>query len=388
MKRLLVVLMMVALVLSSAFAGGAAEKSRGSDTVKIGLVTAVTGPNSLVGEESTEGAQLAINQINARGGVNGQMLELVITDEVNNAEASVLATQELLANPDIVGIVGSMYSAYCIAAMPSVAEAGVPFISLGSSSGVSKEKNPWTWQDRPLDTAQGEVVANFVVDTLGCRNPAIMHSTQSTFQSLYEQIFAALKRKGLNITEARNEFGFPEDTANYAPYIAQVIAGDYDCLIALGNQNPAGVICQQVAQAGLTSARMPLVGSTSWCSNVCITAAGDAANGWYSISDWCPGGSNETAARFEKDYCEYSGRSMSDLAAACAYDAVYILAEAMKKAGTNTDKARINEAMKSVEFEGAVSYFKYHEDHSFASTLTVTQNIDGRVVPQFAIKYR
>ncbi|MBR1938117.1 MAG: ABC transporter substrate-binding protein [Spirochaetales bacterium] len=387
MKKLLVPFIVAVLVVSSAFAGGSAEKAK-SNIVKIGLVTAVTGPNSLVGEEATEGAKLAIEQINAKGGVNGQMLELIVADEVNNAEASVLATQELLANPEIVGIVGSMYSAYCIAAMPSVAEAGVPFICLGSSSGVSKEKNRWTWQDRPLDTAQGKVVANFVVDTLKCKNPAIMHSTQSTFQSLYEQVFAALKEKGLNITEARNEFGFPEDTSNYAPYIAQVMAGDYDCLIALGNQNPAGVICQQVAQAGLTSARMPLVGSTSWCSNVCITAAGDAANGWYSISDWCPGGSNETAAQFEKDYCAYSGRAMSDLAAACAYDAVYILAEAMKIAGTNTDKAKINEAMKHVEFEGAISYFKYNEDHSFASTLTVTQNINGKVVPQFAIQYR
>ncbi len=386
MKKLMVSVLIVVLVLSSVFANGTSEKS--SDTVKIGLVTAITGPNSLVGEEATEGAQLAIDQINAKGGVNGKMLELVRADEVDNAEASVLATQELLANKDVVAIVGSMYSAYCIAAMPSVAEEGVPYISLGSSSGVSKEKNPYTWQDRPLDTAQGEVVANFVVDTLGCKNPAIMHSTQSTFQSLYEQVFAALVKKGCKITEAHNEFGFPEDTANYAPYIAQVMAGDYDCLICLGNQNPAGVICQQVAAAGLTSERMPLVGSTSWCSNVCITAAGDAANGWYSISDWCPGGSNPTAAQFEKDYCAFSGRAMSDLAAACAYDGVYIVAEAMKKAGTCTDKAKINEAMKNVEFEGAISYFKYNEDHSFASTLTVTQNIDKKVVPQYAIQYR
>ena len=97
--------------------------------------------------------------------------------------------------------------------------------------------------------------------------------------------------------------------------------GDYDCLIAMSNQAPSAVICQQVQAAGLTSDMMPLVGSTSFCSNVCITNAGDAANGWYSISDWCPGGSNDVAAAFEEAYTAYSGRAISDLAAVCVYDA-------------------------------------------------------------------
>ena len=365
---------------------GSGDTAEGG-TVKIGLVTAVTGSNSLVGEESTEGAQLAIDEINAAGGVNGQQLELVITDEVDNLEMSVLATQELLANDEIVGIIGSMYSTYNIAAMPSVAEVGVPYLAMGSSSGVANEKNPYTWQDRPLDTAQGAVLADYVVNTLGCTNPAIMHSTQSTFQSLADQTIAALQEQGLEIPTS-SIFAFPEDESNYSPYISQVMDGDFDCLIALANQAPSAVICQQVQAAGLTSDMMPLVGSTSFCSNVCITNAGDAANGWYSISDWCPGGSNDVAAAFEEAYTAYSGRAISDLAAVCVYDAVYILAEAMKIAGTNTDREAINSAMEQVEFQGAISYFKYNEDHSFATALTVTQNIDGVPTAIEAVSYR
>ena len=127
------------------------------------------------------------------------MLEIVVTDEVDNLEMSVLATQELLADDEIMGIIGSMYSTYNIAAMPSVAEYGMPYLAMGSSSGVANEKNPYTWQDRPLDTAQGAVLADYVVNTLGCTNPAIMHSTQSTFQSLADQTIAALQEQGLEI---------------------------------------------------------------------------------------------------------------------------------------------------------------------------------------------
>ena len=357
-------------------------------TVKLGLVTAVTGSNSLVGEEAQEGAQLAIDEINAAGGVNGQMLELVVTDEVDNLEMSVLATQELLANDEIMGIIGSLYSTYCIAALPSILDAQVPFMCMGSSSGVSKEKNPYTWQNRPLDTAQGAALADYVVNELSCKNPAIMHSTQSTFQSLADQTIVALENLGLEIAD-KNIFAFPEDESNYAPYISQVMNSNFDCLIAMSNQAPAAIICQQVESAGLTSEMMPLVGSTSFCSNVCITNAGSAANGWYSISDWCPGGSNDVAAAFEKAYTTaYPNRAISDLAAVCVYDAVYIFAEAMKIAGTNTDREAINAAMEKVDYQGAISYFKYNEDHSFATALTVTQNIDGAPTAIKAVVYR
>ena len=357
-------------------------------TVKIGLVTAVTGSNSLVGEEAQEGAQLAVEEINAAGGVNGQQLEIVVTDEVDNLEMSVLATQELLADDEIMGIIGSMYSTYNIAAMPSVAEYGMPYLAMGSSSGVANEKNPYTWQDRPLDTAQGAVLADYVVNTLGCSKPAIMHSTQSTFQSLADQTIAALQEQGLEIPSS-SIFAFPEDESNYSPYISQVMDGDFDCLIALANQAPSAVICQQVQAAGLTSDMMPLVGSTSFCSNVCITNAGSAADGWYSISDWCPGGSNDVAAAFEEAYTTaYPERAISDLAASCVYDAVYVLAEAMKIAGTNTDREAINNAMQEIDFQGALSYFKFYDDHSFANSLTVTQNIDGVPTAIDAVEYR
>ena len=378
---------------NAANSGNGGNTSGGGDTaeggtVKIGLVTAVTGSNSLVGEEATEAANLAIQEINDAGGVNGQQLELVITDEVDNLEMSVLATQELLADDEIMGIIGSLYSQYCIAVMPAVEETGMPYFAMGSSSGVSNEKNAYTWQVRPLDTAQGAVLADYVVNTLGCSKPAIMHSTQSTFQSLADQTIAALNDLGVEVPSG-SIFGFPEEESNYSPYISQVMDGDFDCLIALANQAPSAVICQQVQAAGLTSDMMPLVGSTSFCSNVCITNAGSAADGWYSISDWCPGGSNDVAAAFEEAYTTaYPERAISDLAASCVYDAVYVLAEAMKIAGTNTDREAINNAMQEIDFQGALSYFKFYDDHSFANSLTVTQNIDGVPTAIDAVEYR
>ena len=404
MKKLLAVLLATAMVLVFVACGtnntgnnavnnnnisvGDADGEPSVETVKIGLVIAVTGPNSLAGEQATEGAQLAVDQINAAGGVNGQQLELVITDEVDNLEMSVLATQELLSNNEISAIIGSIYSSYCIAAMPSVAEVGMPYISMGGSVGVSEEQNPYTWQVRPLDSALGVILADFAVNTLGCSKPAIMHSTQSTFASEAEHLIAAFEENGVEITDA-NIFAFPEEESNYTPYISQILDGDFDCAIALANQAPAAIICQQAQAAGLTSEVMPLIGSASFCTSVCITNAGEASNGWYSVSDWLPGGNNDTGAAFEKAYLAANpNRTSSDLNSACVYDGVYVIAEAMKIAGSTTDREAINEAMKEIDFEGCISHFSYYEDHSFANMMNVTQNVDGKVMAVDVVTYR
>ena len=176
---------------------GSTDAGTDSGTVKIGLVTAITGSSSYIGELGLEGANLAVEEINAAGGVNGQQLELVVADEVDNVEMSVLATQELLANDEIMGIVGSVFSAYCLTAMPAVEEAGVPFLCLGSSSAVSAEKNPYTWQVRPLDSVQGQILADFVVNELGCTNPAIMYSTTSTYAALFNNTRTAFEELGV-----------------------------------------------------------------------------------------------------------------------------------------------------------------------------------------------
>ena len=357
-------------------------------TVKIGLVTAVTGNGNYVGERELEGAYLAVDQINAAGGINGQTLELVVADEVDNLEMSVLATQELLTDDDIVAIIGSVFSSYGLAVLPAVAEAKVPYMCLGSSSAVSAEKNPYAWQVRPLDTAQGKVLAEFVVNELGCQNPALFYSTQSTYLSLHDNTVTALEELGLEIDES-NDFAFPGDESNYSPYISQILAGDYDCVIAMADQAPGALICQQAAAGGLTPDVMPLVGSPSFSAELCIVNAEGTADGWYSISDWVPNGNSETAEAFEKAYIEANPhREITDLNCVSAYDSVYIFAEAMKIAGTNTDREAINEAMAKVDFEGAITHFSYHEDHSFACSVFVTQNIDGLPSTIKAIKYR
>ena len=150
------------------------------DPIKIGMVAPVTGTSAMVGEYMENGFKLAADEINAEGGILGHPIELVLADEVDNAQSSVTGMQLLISEGDISAIIGSYYSAYAIAALPDVLDAQIPTLVCGSSSGVSKEKNPYAWQARPLDTAQGAAMASFVIDELGCSNP-VLHQPGTGF---------------------------------------------------------------------------------------------------------------------------------------------------------------------------------------------------------------
>jgi branched-chain amino acid transport system substrate-binding protein len=196
-----------------------------------------------------------------------------------------------------------------------------------------------------------------------------------------------LKKLGLEIPES-SIFAIPEEESNYAPYLAQVKAGGFDGLLVFSNQLPAAVICQQADLEGIDPSEFPCVGSTSFCSNVCISNAGASANGWYSVADWVPGGVTDTAGTFEKAYNE-AYKEPSDLPAVIVYDAVYLIKKACELAGTTEDKEAINAALQQIkDYPGAVSNFSYFEDHSFATALGITQNVNQEAQMITSVTYR
>jgi branched-chain amino acid transport system substrate-binding protein len=369
------------LVLAIATVGASAE------TFKIGMVAPITGTSSLVGEYMTNGFNLAADEINAAGGILGCEVVLELADEVDTAQKSVNAMQLLLSEDDVMAIIGSYYSSNAIAALPDVLDAAVPTMVCGSSSGVSKEGNPYAWQARPLDTAQGAAMANFIVNDLKAVKPAIVYSTNQALQSLQEQLVAALATYGIVVDDS-SLFGHPEDESNFAPYFAQIVAGDYDCIVSLETTALAAIVCQAAETAGVDTSKIPCVGATAFSNTITIQNAGTAGEGWYSIADWVAGGASETAQKFEDAYVAKYGTA-SDLGAAVVYDSIYLLKAACEAAGTATDKEAINEAMKTISgLEGAMSTFTYNEDHSFATSLMITQNIDGAAQVITAVNYR
>lgn len=342
------------------------------EEITIGLVAAQSGSNKTIGSFVINGAELAVEEINAAGGVLGKQLKLVIEDEGESSQTAVNATNKLLSRTDVSSIMGPTSSSYCLAASPFVEEKKIPYIAGGSSANIPKEGNPYMWQNRMTDDQSGLIMAKACVEKLNIKNPAIMYSTESFGTGLKDQTVAALKEKGIEVQES-NIYGFNADEKQFGPILTQILNSDVDGIIVACHTNPASLIVVQSKDVGID---LPCIGSNAFSSIVCRQAAKELADGWYSITDWTENGQSGRAKKFAEAYrAKYDAES--DLVAVSAYDQVYILANAIKTAGS-ADPEKINEALgETSSFEGAMSVYSYHDTHCLSTSQMLTINEDA-----------
>ncbi len=343
-------------------------------SVTFGVVAPITGTNKMVGEYVVNGANLAVQHINANGGILGKELVLVFEDEVDNLQSSVNAMVKIMNYPEVVAFFGSTYSSNCIAASPNVLEKKITMFAGGSSANIPKENNPYMWQARMTDDKSGLLLAKAAVENLEMKNPAILYSTESFGEGLRAQTVASLEQLGI-VVPAEKQFGFVVDEKNFAPIITQIQNSDADGLIAIGHQMPAAIICQQVDAAGLD---IPLLGSSSWASAVCRENAGATANGWYAVADWTVEVATPEGKTFAQAY-RLSYGADSDMPAVTAYDSIMLFKQACELAGTTEDKEAINSALEKIEgYKGAMSTYYYSPNRCFSSSQFLTLNVDGK----------
>lgn len=339
------------------------------EEITIGLVAAQSGANKTIGEFVINGTELAIEELNAKGGVLGKQLKLVIEDEGESSQTAVNATNKLLSRTDISAIMGPTSSSYCLAASPFVAEKQIPFMAGGSSANIPKEENIYMWQNRMTDDQSGLIMARAYVEKLNLKNPAIIYSTESFGTGLKDQTVAALKDFGIEVAES-NIYGFNVDEKQFSPILSQIQNSDVDGIIAACHTNPASLIIVQSKDVGI---ELPSIGSNAFSSIVARQAAKEMADGWYSITDWTENGQSGRAKEFAEAYrAKYNDES--DLVAVSAYDQVYLLANAIETANS-ASPAAINDALgKTADFEGAMSTYTYHESRCLSTSQMLTIN--------------
>ena len=169
-------------------AAPAASKYDEGDTIKIGMVAYLTGPQSNIGDIAMESATLAIDRINAAGGVLGKQLELVVEDAGENQQTNYVATSKILSDGKISCMYHTWASSDSISASPLVLEYKIPTIAAGSSMNVWKEENPYMWQIRMTDNYNAPVMAEVATQQLGMKNPAIIYLTDSFGEGYYNGI--------------------------------------------------------------------------------------------------------------------------------------------------------------------------------------------------------
>jgi branched-chain amino acid transport system substrate-binding protein len=257
--------------------------------------------------------------------------------------------------------------------MPTVQKAALPMVVGGTDYGLTHSKNPWIFRARPNDGYSAKVIADFGVNTLKLKKWAIMHATDAFGNGGKNMLTAALKERGITPVTVQ---GFTSNSQDFTPVVLAIKQSGADVVSSyITNSTDVGIFAKQLRQLGVNSA---WVGSPSLSTDTAMKLAGDALYGTYSIADFAVESSPEAkdyAKRYEAKY-----HMVPDLYSAWSYDAVQVLALAIKKANS-TKPDDIRKAMHEIKgYKGVEGTYTFDKNGDGLHGYNIVKNENGKIV--------
>ncbi len=313
----------------------------GDETIKIGALTSLTGPFTSWGIHASAGMQLAVDEINADGGVDGRLLELVVVDDQSDAEEGVVQI-ERLHEEGVIAVGGAISSGVAQATAAVAEEAGVPlFLSKAGSEAVLTTESRYTFRTcLPAAPMIAKPWADYADAQGYSKVGAIVadYAWGQSFKSAAEEAFGELEGVELQVEVA------PVPEQDFTTYLRSLESFEPELLLATGHPPGNGPILTQAADLGLD---IDVTGPSSSLSAV-LEGAGEAAIDRYadiSCADYFDESYLDLAAR----YVESSGNSFMEDDAVAGYGVVTILADAVRNVGD--DPAAIAEYLHGERYE-------------------------------------
>jgi branched-chain amino acid transport system substrate-binding protein len=347
-------------------------RSKGADVIKVGLVTEITGPNAESGAYSVNGAKLALEEINAAGGVNGRKLELQVSDSQSTNPGAVLALSKMVSEGGYTAFIGPVRSTQIQAMAPTIQKAGLPMMIGGTDPGLTHSGNKWVFRCRPNDAYSAKVIAEYGTKELGRKKWAVVHATDAFGTGGKNALVDALKERG--VTPALVQ-GFTSNTQDFTPIILALKQSGADVIgTYIPNSPDVGIFAKQLRQLGVNA---EWIGSPSVVTETAMKLGQEALHGTYSVSDFTPDANAEAKAYAEKYKQKYGMEP--DFYSAWTFDAMHLIAEAIKKANDTKPEALRNAILATQGYKGVEGAYQFDQNGDGLHGYNVVKNEKGKV---------
>ncbi len=342
------------LVLSAAIAAAlfASAPAMAQETVKVGVNVERTGVATSYGLHMLIAAQIAVDEVNREGGINGAKMELVIEDNRSSPEQAVIVTRNL-ESKGVYAMLGPIQTTQCRTAFPAANRASLPTISPGSSApGLSAQNRPWTFRISAIDS----VVVTSVVDGLRKANPnaktvAIVVDPRDAYaQFLVKTVAPPIAEKaGFTIINKDAPVDVPADATDFSVFVTKVKAMNPDVVLMHMNLEPAAGYLREANRQKLTA---PMFSGQGFITSGISSAAGD-------LQMWAgqPFDPDSTDARVQKFVADFKARVEKELPGqytaptyidASGYESIRVLADGLRaaKATPKSDPKAVRESLR------------------------------------------
>ena len=352
----------VALVLMT-FAGCAGGGGKG---VKVALIFPLTGPVPTFGQSSKEGAELAIKEWNAKGGLLGSEIEWVVADSGCDGATATDAANKVIDQDGVKFIVGAVCSSASIPISEVANPKGVLQISPTSTNPKVTIGKEYIFRACFLDPFQGEVLASFAKNDLGATTAAVMYDKGNDYvlglAEYFKQYFEEMGGQVV-VYEA-----YTDADTDFSAILSKVADADPDVLFLPDYYNKVNLIGKQAQEKGIGAT---LIGADGWDSaDLDVTAV----EGGYHSNHYSPSDPRPVVQDFLEAYKAEYGKE-PDALAVLAYDAANVLFAAIEEANSN-DPAVVKDALSAIQFEGVAGDITFDAEGDPIKTAAII-NITG-----------
>jgi branched-chain amino acid transport system substrate-binding protein len=378
------------LALALAAALPAAFSVHAQDNIKIGLVTALSGQSARAGEAITRGLQVAIDELNASGGVLGRKFELVRRDDEATPAKGVLAARELVFKEKVAVLFGGLDTPVSMAIVPIMNEAKVPYMGPWAAGTAITQNgaNPnYVFRVSAVDEIVDKAILQYAQKTFNAKKPGLILVNNPWGESNEKGLKAAMAAKG--VTPAGIE-KFEGTDVDVVPQLTRLKAAGADSLFLVGNVGPSAQVVKSLDRMGW---KVPIVSHWGPAGGRFTELAGPSAPSVHFVQTYSffgnqrPVGQKVLKALMAK-YPDIKGAGdvTPAVGVANAYDAMQLVALAIKNAGS-TDGAKIREGFyKIAGYDGLIKSYKNpftpaNHDAITENDYVWTQFIDNEILP-------
>ena len=309
----------------------------GAQEIKLGVIAGMSGPGTSYGIGIRQGAEMAVKEINAAGGIKGRKVSLVVVDDASNPAQSVTGMQRLVSD-GVDLIVGGWGSSQVLANMEVAERAGIPYIVVGATNPkITTEKNKWTFRVIFTDSVQAEQIADAAVKRLNMKRIAVIHDANDYGVGNRDIFAASLKKLGV---EPVSVVSYQSADKDFTAQLSRIREANPDGLAVFGTIPAAPAIMNQARDLGI---KARFIGTGGLANENLMTLAPKGSEGTVLTTYFHEDVDAEAKAWAERYVKEFSGGSQPPrpVLAAWEYRAIKFIAEpCLASVGTDKEKVR------------------------------------------------
>lgn len=360
--------------------GGDKESSSEGDTIKIGANLELSGATASYGTSEADAIALAIEEINAEGGIDGKQLELIKVDNKSDAAESTNAAIKLTSKDKVTAIIGPATSGNSVAQVQIANDSKTPMISPSGTSttvtvGEDGSVNEFAFRTAFIDPFQGTVAANFAANELKVKTAAVYADNASDYaKGLAASFIKDFEAAGGKIVAQESYVAKDND---FRSTLTRIKAANPEYVFIPGYYEEVGLIVKQARELGIT---VPLMGADGWDSPTLVDLAGaDALNNTYIITAYSAEDPDGKAKAFADKFTEKYGEAPNSFHA-LGYDSVYLLKDAIERAGS-LDGTKIKDALEATDkLDLVTGLYSMDEFHHPIKSASIIEFVDGKQV--------